>query len=659
MTAVSSLLVALTLGVPFLPQTPALCGGASVAMVFRYWGDRHADVQQFAPLVDRRAGGIADDVLVEAVRRRNWDATPLVGSIDILRAHVEAREPLVLLIEDRPGRYHYVVAVGVDGETVAVHDPTWGPNRQYTIADLTRRWSAARYWALLIRPEAATPAVAAAAVTPPEASPNIPPPSAEALTPCGQLLNHALETIEREGFERANEILTDVVETCPQSAAAHAELAAVHFSQQRVIEAQALAEKAVQLDPSSTYAWDVLASSRFLQNDMDGALRAWNHAGKPQVDSVVIDGLARTRYSLVAEVAGLTPNTTLSAKGFRLAERRLRELPGQSATRVGYKPEADGFATVHVAVAERASGPQGSIAWITSGVRAGAAREVTARVPGPTGMGEVWSGSWRWWSGRPRVALELAAPRFGGLPGISRVAASWERQTYAGGAREERLHGSFATSDWLTPETRYEIEAGMDSWDHSRRTISVGGLIDRRLLDDRLALETSGRLFVPLSSHARFASGALRAAFRSSTNDTGFVQTFDAGFDIASAQAPLALWPGAGDGLARPALLRAHPLVVDGAVAGPVFGREVWHVTTESRRWLAQSPLIKLAMAGFVDVATATRGFDAGARSTHIDVGAGLRVRLPAGGGVLRADFAHGVRDGRNRFSVGVIADRF
>jgi hypothetical protein len=465
-------------------------------------------------------------------------------------------------------------------------------------------------------------------------------------------------------LDRANDILTNVVGACPDSAAAHAELAAVRFSQQRVLDAQALAEKAVQLDPSSSYAWEVLASARFLQDDMDGALRAWNHAGKPQVDSVVIDGLARTRYSLVAEVAGLTPNTTLTATAFRLAERRLRELPGQSAVRVGYKPEADGFATVHVAVAERASTPQGSIAWIGTGVRALAAREATVRVPGTTGLGDMWSGSWRWWSGRPRVAMELAAPRIGGLRGISRVAAFWERQTYATGfggplTREERLHGSFATSDWFTSEARYEIEAGIDSWDHSRRTISFGGLIDRRLLDDRLALETRGRLFVPLTSHPRFASAALRAAFRSSRNDTGFVQTVDAGFDSASTHAPLALWPGAGDGLARPALLRAHPLVLDEAVAGPVFGRDVWHVTTESRRWLSQPLLIKLAVAGFVDVATSTRGFEGGTRRTHVDVGAGLRVRLPAGGGMLRADYAHGVRDGRNRFSVGVIADRF
>ena len=56
MTALSSLLVALTLNVPFLPQTPALCGGAAVAMVFRYYGDRHADVQQFEPLVQGQPG---------------------------------------------------------------------------------------------------------------------------------------------------------------------------------------------------------------------------------------------------------------------------------------------------------------------------------------------------------------------------------------------------------------------------------------------------------------------------------------------------------------------------------------------------------------------------------------------------------------------------
>jgi hypothetical protein len=44
------------LSVPYLPQTEAMCGGAAVAMLFRYWGDTHADIQQFAALADKRAG---------------------------------------------------------------------------------------------------------------------------------------------------------------------------------------------------------------------------------------------------------------------------------------------------------------------------------------------------------------------------------------------------------------------------------------------------------------------------------------------------------------------------------------------------------------------------------------------------------------------------
>ena len=55
------------LDVPYLSQTEAMCGGAAVAMLFRYWGDTHADIQQFAALADKRAGGIAEQALVDAV----------------------------------------------------------------------------------------------------------------------------------------------------------------------------------------------------------------------------------------------------------------------------------------------------------------------------------------------------------------------------------------------------------------------------------------------------------------------------------------------------------------------------------------------------------------------------------------------------------------
>src|SRR4051812_4861229 len=99
--AALSLASSLTLEVPYLPQTDALCGGAAVAMVFRYWGDARADVQQFASLVDRRAGGIADGALTAAVQSRGWKALRFSGTIGNLRARVLEGQPVIVLLADR------------------------------------------------------------------------------------------------------------------------------------------------------------------------------------------------------------------------------------------------------------------------------------------------------------------------------------------------------------------------------------------------------------------------------------------------------------------------------------------------------------------------------------------------------------------------------
>src|SRR6478672_3619625 len=98
LTVALSLAASLALDVPYLPQTDLLCGGAAAAMVFRYWGDRHADAAPFESLVDRRAGGIGTDVLADAIRARNWQAEPFVGTIELLLGEIAADHPIILLI---------------------------------------------------------------------------------------------------------------------------------------------------------------------------------------------------------------------------------------------------------------------------------------------------------------------------------------------------------------------------------------------------------------------------------------------------------------------------------------------------------------------------------------------------------------------------------
>src|SRR5712671_1020868 len=145
---VTTLAVALSLTVPYLPQTDALCGGAAAAMVFRYWGDTHADIEQFAPLVDRRAGGIADDVLVRAIEERGWRPRRFVGSVRLLAEQIENSRPVIILLADRSQKRgrptfpvdHYLVVTGVEEDAIVVHDPAWGPARRIAVADLMRAW---------------------------------------------------------------------------------------------------------------------------------------------------------------------------------------------------------------------------------------------------------------------------------------------------------------------------------------------------------------------------------------------------------------------------------------------------------------------------------------------------------------------------------------
>jgi hypothetical protein len=254
---------------------------------------------------------------------------------------------------------------------------------------------------------------------------------------------------------------------------------------------------------------------------------------------------------------------------------------------------------------------------------------------------------------------------------VSRVDISWDRQRYSRDAgslalSETRLHGSFTTADWLTADVRYELTAGVDSWDAPSvaaaatpkpgvRTVSFGGAIERRLFGDRLALAGLGQAFAALSSEPGFRAGSLTASFRSSPGLRGFVQLVHGGIDSVSGHAPLALWSGAGEGLARQPLLRAHRLLVDDLIAGPVFGREVRYLSVESQRWLERPALVRLGVAAFMDMAASARGFDSARSPMHADVGVGVRLRVPGSDGMIRADYAHGVRDGHDAFTVGLM----
>jgi len=667
--AVGTPAAAPAIDVPFLPQTDAMCGGAAAAMVFRYWGDAHADVQEFAKLVDRRAGGIVTTALVDAVTARGWRAGRIASSLDALKARIADRQPVVVLVPERGNRYHYVVVTGAGDDDILIHDPSWGPSRSMRAADFERAWRAAGFWSLLILPPAAgTASTASAAIESGNAT-------AASVSACDARLAQAVAEVRALGLDRADDLLGRVHTECPDAAGPLHELSGVRFAQRRWADAESLARAALERDPADAYALDILGSSLFMRDDAVGALRAWNRIDKPQVNLVRIEGARHTRQQTLADILGIRSNTLLDANRFELARRRVRELPGQSGAAVKVRPEADGFATVDVVVTERPVLPRGAAEWLGAGARAAIDREVALDVPGPGGQGGVWSAKWRWWNNRPAVSVAFAAPGSGRLPGVWRVEGSWQAESYATGPaqpapfiRQTRTRGELSVSDWLTGRLRYSLSAGLDAWhgagsfatpevDGDRKALSIGGGLERRFFGDLVAVSGDAGRWYAVDAGRSFDSAGARVTARSSNDMQGWVLTGSTGAIRVSDEAPLGVWPGAGEGRARPPLVRAHPLLDEGIIplgGASVFGRTLAYGSVEAQRWMARPALVRIGPAVFVDIARATRrGTEAGDAQSQIDAGAGVRVKVPGAAGVLRIDVARGVRDGATALTFG------
>jgi hypothetical protein len=549
----------------------------------------------------------------------------------------------------------------VNAEGVLAHDPTWGPDRQFTTADLLRRWAATGYWTLRIeRPVSLAPAdgdrVVDAATPPADRNDE-----ARADDRCGQLLDRALDDIEAGGRSRADAALLPVIAQCPGDARPLGELAAVRFAEQAYGEADRLARQALLHDPQNAFAADVLGSSRFLQDDVVGALDAWNLAGKPRLDSVQISGLTRTRYALVADALGLEPEVLLRADAFTRARHTLASMPDVAASRISLQPGDDGFAVVDVAVLERPMLPRTWLEWGAAAGRAAIDRTVDLRVPGRGGQGEVWSASWRWWARRPAASLAFAAPLAANPAWTWSASLSWDAQTYGPdtvSAREERLRGGLTLSSWLRPDTQVSWSAALESWTRADgsdpKTVSLTAAIVQRAFDDRVGVRVSVEGGTASAGTRAFGAAGAAVTFSSRDEPGPLLMLARAGVSGASVDAPLALWSGAGDGQARDGLSRAHPLIHDGRIDGPVFGRGTVTAGVEVQHWLARPALPRLGAALFVDAAgAANRPAYAVGKPFQVDAGVGLRVRAPGTAGFFRIDYAHGLRDGADAVTFG------
>lgn len=634
------------LAVPYLPQTEALCGGAAAAMVMRYWGARDVYPDIFAPLVDRSAGGIRTSALVGELERRRWTAVAGTGDTGHLAAELARNHPVIALIEDRPGRFHYVVVVSATAERVVVHDPARAPSRVVERKKFDAAWQKSERWMLVLSPGADlhVPAETDSAplVTGARSDPAPPGPCDEAVTDAVALAGRGDKPAARRALEAA-------AAACPAAAGPWRELAGLDALDGAWSAAAEHARRAVTRDPDDEHAWRVLATAEYLRHDDLAALAAWNRIGEPRIDLVDIKGLGHTRYMVVADAIGIRPKTVLTPDALRLAQRRLLAVPAIAGARVSFRPAESGTAQIEASVVEHARAPTTYASWLGIGLRAATDRELAATLTNVSGGGDVVAASWRWWPHRPMTAVSYAAP---GPGGVWRIAASRETQTFGASAFEEtRTRAGADISNWIDQRTRVRAGAAIEGWSDRPRTAAVSGRVEFWPMVDRLALEGGGTAW--RGRGVSFGGADVAARWRSTSASRGTVWRADAGYRAVTAPSPSSIWPGADTGPARDVLLRAHPLVHDGVIRGGVFGRRLAFGAAEVQRWLSSGRQpVRVAPAMFVDIARATRGLPTSTDRTQIDAGAGLRVSL-FGMGVLRVDFGHGVRDGRNAFSVG------
>lgn len=624
------------LDVPFISQSEALCGGAAAAMVLRYWGERGVSAESFAHLVDRSAAGIRTGALVADLRTRGWNATAIEGREDLVRAELSRGRPVLTLIEDRPATFHYLVVVAWHERGVIFHDPARAPFRVMGKAEFEKRWRAADRWMAVVLP-GADPSRSSVE------SPSIP--ISRDGAACDRLIAEGVRHAQASDLGSAERALTSAL-ACPGSAAAR-ELAGVRLLQRRWAEVSDLASAAVATDADDAYAWKLLATSRFVQDDRLGALDAWNRAGEPRVDLVRVDGLTRTRHRVVEQLLAVEAGEMLSAGKFVRARRQLAELPSAASTRLNYAPAASGLAELRGTVAERPLLPNSRLSLFALGLSTAATREARIVTGSWTGGGEQVSAAWRFWPHRPRAAAEVRAPvPWAGVWGVEGFA---EKQSFTSPAvrSAERSGAHMSVSDWASGWLRWDLVAGIDRW-RDVATFGSAGVGARLVsLGDRI----HGRIRVSAwLGDGPFATLQASVQARSSMEPQGTVLLVSGAVERASADTPHDLWFAGDTGHARATLMRAHPVLEDGRLRVNQLGRALLNASFEAQRWWPVRGLLRVGAAGFADVARTSQRLD-GPAETGVDAGVGARIALPGIPGVFRVDLARGLRDGATALS--------
>jgi hypothetical protein len=447
---------------------------------------------------------------------------------------------------------------------------------------------------------------------------------------------------------------------CPDASAPWRELAGTYFVEEAWGAAVRYAGIAVDRDPADNHAWRMLATSLYLNGEEDAALEAWNRIDAPRLDLISIPEQRHVTRPIAEKRLGLVPGQLLTPRSLRLAGRRLASLPVASASRVSYEPLAEDWARVVASFAPQTMTGANWGSAVRIGMGALTDRELQVRFPGFSGRGELIEGAWRFQRNRPALALGVRTPEPIGLRGVLEVDARWDTQSYAvlstATVRETLRGGSAQFGRWTSPDTRLIVGFAVERWNSRDLDLVLSAGAEQRMAGDHGRVELRGDAAIPVGSGSPYQRASLRTQWRTTSVRSAPGLYVDAGATVTGTAAPYGRWPGAGAGLGRPELLRAHPLLDDGVIVNGAFGRALARAAVEARAFPLRMAAVSLGAALFIDGARVWYRLD-GSNESYVDAGLGLRFAIPGSIDSLRIDWAHGLLDGRSALSIGWTRD--
>lgn len=598
--------------VPYLSQTPLLCGGAAAAMVTRFWGKRGAYPEDYEHLVRSDEGGIRISDLADALKAGGWDVHLINGSPDAAGTLIDGGVPVIALQAVGSEEFHYVVLLEWGDDSIRFHDPAIGPGLREDKARFLEQWRETGYRGVVVLPREG----------PDRSGPSRPGP----------------ENLRDDNGRRYPE-------------GSDAVRARAAFDEERYAEAEELARRSVRSDPEDSAAWRILAASLFLQGEKVEALSAWNRIGRPRIDLRRIHGLTTVTHPKALSRLGTEEGEILTPDRMRLAQKRLRAVPSVSRVRVAYAPNPDGSVELHLYAME--SDPFWDSWRQVAGLTLdGLTREHAAiRIPGLLGEGEAMEAGVSWMRARSSASLEFSTPSTP-LPGVVSVRGSWLSERYLGpdqpgnaaasstATREEWKKLVLSLEDWVVPDLLLHGGFGVTDWREHGVFWGLEAEAYSLLAAETIGGRITGEVWVPAGSGTPFSVFHAESRWRRGIGDGQRVRAeVRAGFSIASENAPLSLRPGAGQGIVRPHLLRAHTLYRDAGILRERLNPTLWYGGAEvgTRGW--QTGPFRFSPALFLDGIVPARD------PIQLDLGASVRLILPGVEGWLEASVARGLMD--------------